>query len=208
MELSIQQDQVFLKALYQRYTYLQDYPCEIKGMFIDAAVSLGIIQSDGFLGALLGYPVEIEPLSGDHFSYLPPEVNLKLCHYRHLTPVQPWPQPIIGVAMAGDQGEVTGVHSVPVVLRKIGNVRLWYGGDCGLIFEAFLESTLQKHREYEALINQLWALCEVFLQEQGVTTTYTLARDPAFDETWLQGHLERRGYQPIAQESVVWVKNY
>ncbi len=214
VENSIQHDQAFLKALYQRYKYLQDYPCDFRGTLIDEAMSLGIIQSDEFLGALLGYPVEAEPLSRDHFSYLPAAVNLKLNRYRHLSPVQPWPQPIIGVAMAGDslrdgraeRGEVTGIHSVPVVMRKVGNVQLWFGADCGFIFEAFLEHSMQEHKAFESLINQLWSLCEGSLKRQGITTLYTLARDPAFDETWFRGHLERRGYIPLSQESVVWCK--
>ncbi|MBW4554120.1 MAG: hypothetical protein KME35_23905 [Aphanocapsa sp. GSE-SYN-MK-11-07L] len=207
MEIPIQQDEAFLKALYQRYKYLQDYPCDFRGTLIDEAVSLGLIQSDDFLGALLGYPVEDVSLTLDYFSYLPAEVNRKLAHYRHLSPVQPWPQPIIGMAMAGDRGKVTGTHSIPVVLKNMGNAQLWYGQDCGFIFEAFLEGSIQKHREFEVLINQLWSLCEGFLKRQGITTLYTLARDPAFEEKWFYGHLERRGYQPIAPRSVVWCQS-
>jgi hypothetical protein len=111
MEKPIQEDERFLKMLYNRYSYLQDFSCEFKGMFIDDAVSLGILHSDEFLGAVLAYPIEEETLTRDHFPYLPPEVNLKLSYYRQPTPVQPRPQPIIGVAMAGDRGAVTGTHS-------------------------------------------------------------------------------------------------
>lgn len=108
--------------------------------------------------------------------------------------------------MAGDQGRVTGIHSIPVVLQKVGNVQVWFGGSVGLIFEAFLERSLQEHSDFESLINQLWSLVESYLQGQGVTQIYTLARDPAFDEDWFKGHLTRRDYQPMAEESVVWVR--
>lgn len=56
MEIPIQQDEAFLSALYRRYNYLQDFPCEFRGMFLEEASSLGMLQTDGFLGALLGYP--------------------------------------------------------------------------------------------------------------------------------------------------------
>jgi hypothetical protein len=133
METPIQQDKDFLNALYKRFDYLQDFPCEFKGAFIDDTVSLGTIYSDEFLGAVLAYPIEEETLTRDHFPYLPPEVNLKLSHYRQPTPVQPRPQPIIGVAMAGDRGAVTGTHSISVVLDRIGNCQIWFGDDVGFI---------------------------------------------------------------------------
>jgi hypothetical protein len=78
MEKPIQQDKAFLKAMYDRYSYLQDFPCEFKGMFIEEALSLGTLHSDEFLGLLIAYPTEEEILTRDHFPYLPPEVNLKL----------------------------------------------------------------------------------------------------------------------------------
>lgn len=206
MEKPIQDSQAFLNALYRRYDYLQDFPCEFQGMMLDKATSLGMLQTDSFLGALLGYPVENETLTRNHFPYLPEEVNLSIAHYRQLTPVQPWPQPIIGVAMTGTQGTVTGVHSVPVVLQRVGNVQVWYGQDVGLIFEAFLEGQVQNDPSFEVLMNQLWSKIEQYLTDQGVSKVYTLARDPALDERWLRSHLERRGYQPEEEGVVTWVK--
>jgi hypothetical protein len=207
METPIHEDQAFLDQLYKHYDYLQDYPCEFRAMFIEDALSLGIIHSDDFLGAVLGYPVE-EFKTRDHnyFPYLPPEANLKLSSYRHLTPVIPSPQPIIGVAMAGDRGTVTGIHGVPVILHQIGNCQVWYGHDVALIFECFLEGRVQQDPGFEVLMNQLWSICEEFLMGQGVSQIYALGRDPALDDTWFQGHLERRGYQPLTEKSVTWVK--
>jgi hypothetical protein len=207
MEIPIQQDQEFLQQLYKRYDYLQDLTCELKGKFIEDAVKLGMIYSDDFLGAVLGYPVEPELLSRNHFPFIPAEVNLKLCKYRHLTPVQPWPQPSIGVTMTGDRGHVTGVHSVPVNLKNIGNCQVWYGQDVGFIFEAFLEEPEQARRDFESLINQVWTICEDYLIDQGVTQIFTVARDPIFDTAWFEGYLQRRGYQPITEGAIAWVKH-
>jgi hypothetical protein len=208
MEISLDRDQSFLKQLYKRYNYLQDFPCEFRGMCVEDAASLGLLQSDEFLGAVLGYAVEQtnKPLSRDRFPFLPAEVNLKLCSYRLLTPVIPWPQPILGVAMLGDRGEVTGVHSVPVALHKVGSCQLWYGQDVGFIFEAFLEGRVQTDMGFDSLMNQLWKICEDYLIDQGVTQIFTVARDPIFDTAWFEGHLQRRGYQPISEGAIAWVK--
>jgi hypothetical protein len=208
METLIQDDQSFLRALYQRYDYLQDFPCDFKGMFIEDALSLGMLHSDDFLGAVLGYPVEdFKTRDHNYFPFLPAEGNLRLSSYRHLTPVIPWPQLIIGVAMGGgDQGKVTGIHRVPVILHKIGNCQVWYGQNVGLIFEAFLEGSVQQDPSFEILMNQFWSICEGFLLGQGVTQVYTVGRDPALDDAWFRGHLERRGYQPLSAESVTWLK--
>lgn len=208
METPIQENQAFLSLLYKRYDYLQDFPCEFKGMFIEDAMSLGTLHSDEFLGAVLGYPVEeFKTRDRNYFPFLPVEANLKLSSHRHLTPVIPWPQPILGVAMAGDRGEVTGVHSIPVMLNKVGNAQVWYGKDVGLIFECFLEGQVQQEPSFEILMNQLWSICEEFLMSQGVSQIYALARDPALDDTWFRGHLQRRGYQPIAEGAIAWVKH-
>lgn len=207
MERPIHADQVFLERLYNRFDYLQDFPCEFRAMFIDDALSLGMLHSDDFVGAVLGYPVEeFQTRDRNYFPYIPPETNLKLSSYRHLTPVMPCPQPIIGVAMVGDQGTVTGIHSVPVILNKIGNVQVWYGPEVALIFECFLEGQVQQDPSFEVLMNQLWSICEEFLIGQGVSQIYALGREPALDDNWFHGHLERQGYQPVEEGSVTWVK--
>jgi hypothetical protein len=207
METPIHEDQAFLDQLYKRFDYLKDYPCEFNGMFINEALSLGILHSDGFLGAVLGYPVdEFKTRDRNYFPFLPAEVNLNLSSYRLLTPVIPWPQPIIGIAMAGDHGEVTGIHAVPVLMQKIGKVQVWYGQEVALIFECFLEGQVQQDPGFEVLMNQLWSICEEFLMGQGVSQIYALGRDPALDDAWFRGHLERRGYQPLSAESVTWLK--
>lgn len=108
--------------------------------------------------------------------------------------------------MAGDHGEVTGIHSVPVILHKIGNAQVWFGENVGLIFEAFLEDKVQKDPSFEALMNQLWSIIEEFLMSQGISQIYTLGRDPALEDAWLRGHLERRGYKPLSAGSVTWAK--
>jgi hypothetical protein len=207
MEIPIQENQEFLKQLYKRYDYLQDFSCEFKGMFIEDAMSLGTLHSDEFLGAVLGYPEqEFKTRDRNYFPFLPAEVNLKLSSYRHLTPVIPWPQPILGVAMAGDRGEVTGIHSVPVMLNKVGNGQVWYGQDVGLIFECFLEGKAQQEPSFEVLMNQLWSICEEFLMSQGISQIYTVGRDPALDTAWFEGHLQCRGYQPTTEGAIAWVK--
>jgi hypothetical protein len=77
METPLHEDQAFLDQLYKRYDYLQDYPCEFNGMFIKDALSLGMLHSDSFLGAVLGYPVEeFKTRDRNYFPFLPTEVNL------------------------------------------------------------------------------------------------------------------------------------
>lgn len=46
----------------------------------------------------MAYQVENEFPTKDHFLFLNQQQNLQIQHYRHIRPVQPWPQPIIGVA--------------------------------------------------------------------------------------------------------------
>jgi hypothetical protein len=209
MEKPLHEDQAFLDRLYERYDFLKDFPCEFRGMCVEDAASLGLLHSDEFLGAVLGYAVEHtkqQSLSRNHFPFLPEAINLKLDSYRLLTPVMPWPQPILGVAMSGGCREVTGVHRVPVALHKIGSAQLWFGKNAGFIFEAFLDGRVQSDKEFDSLMDQLWSVCKTYLIEQGVSEIYTVARDPLFKNDWYEGHLSRRGYQPISEGAIAWLR--
>jgi hypothetical protein len=209
MEQPLHEDQAFLDRLYERYDFLQDFPCEFRGMCVEDAASLGLLHSDEFLGAVLGYSVEHtkrQSLSRDHFPFLPEAINLKLCSYRQLIIVMPWPQPVLGVEMSGDRGEITGVHSVPVALHKVGSAQLWYGQDVGFIFEAFLEGRVQSDKDFDGLMAQLWSVCEKYLIEQGISEIYTVARDPLFENDWYEGHLSHRGYRPISEGAITWLR--
>lgn len=93
MERLITSDPRVLEKLYQRFDYLQDLPSELRGCFIDEATSLGVLETEQFLGFLMAYEVQKESPSKDHFPFLNSQQNLQLRYYRHIRPVQPWPQP-------------------------------------------------------------------------------------------------------------------
>lgn len=80
-----------LAKLYQRFDYLQDLPFELRGCSIDDATSLGVLETEQFLGFLMAYSVEKEYPTKDHFLFLSQQQNLQICYYRHIRPVQPWP---------------------------------------------------------------------------------------------------------------------
>lgn len=197
MELPIAKDPRVLGKLYQKFDYLQDLPFELKGCWLDEAVYLGLLESSDFLGFLMGYEVEQERPSHDHFEFLNREDNIQIQYYRHIRPVQPWPQPVIGVAFdSPNTGTVTGTHKVDVVLKDIGKVQVWFGGKIGVIWEAFLEQRLQQGESYGILMAQIWNQIEEYLANQGVERVYTYDRDPAVEPVWYRAFLCQRGYQP------------
>lgn len=208
-EQSIHNNPAILKRLYRRFDHLQDYPCELKGQFIDEACHIWTLETDDFLGFILGYPVEKDSAGRDRFTMLSAEENQAITHYRHLRPVLPWrPQPIIGVQMPQQgPGTVTGTHSIPVVLKNVGNAQLWWGGEVAVLWEAFFDDAITQRQDYEALINQLWGCCETFLENQGVQRIYTYNRDLRFNEKWYRTFLERRGYRVVEGRKVTVVKN-
>ncbi|NJM67814.1 MAG: hypothetical protein HC851_20175 [Acaryochloris sp. RU_4_1] len=186
-----------LEKLCRHFDYLNDLPSHLQGQFLEDACHLGTLETDDFLGFVLGYPEEDTALP-EHFPMLSVTENSQITSYCLLKPVLPWPQPIIGVSVPPiGPGRVTGVHSVPVLLKPCGSAQLWWGGDVGVLWEAFLEGDIQERQDYEALMNQLWGHCEDFLKSRGVQLIYTESRDPEFDERWYKDFLERRGYIPV-----------
>jgi hypothetical protein len=194
MEIPITTDPNVLERIYRQFAYLKDYPLNLLGAFIDEAVSLGALQSDDLLAFLMAYEVEEERPSRGQFAFLTPEENLSVRYYRHIRPVQPWPQPIIGVAFQGQQGVVTGTYRVDVVMRNIGNIQLWWGDEIGVIWEAFFDANVRARSDHELLMHQLWDELERYLAGRGVKRVLTNKRDPALDEGWYQAFLARRGY--------------
>ena len=196
-------DSTVLQRLYRRFDYLQDFPCEVKGCLIDEATCLGTLETDDFLGFVMGYQVEQETPDANHFVIISREDNLKINHYRHLRPVQPWPQPIIGVAFSEQEpGRVTGTHKVDVMMNNIGNAQLWWGGDVGIIWEAYLDRFIRQRENFEALIHQLWQQCEEYLFAQGVKRIFTHNHDPEFDNDWYLRFLQRRGFEVVSEKAI------
>lgn len=208
-ESPIRDNPQILQALYKKYGYLMDLPCELKGCLIDDATHFGTLQTDNFLGFVMAYVEQINdhPVP-DYYPFLQKEDNLKLSHYRHLRPVKPHPQPIVGVSFDqhSEVGSVEGTHRVDVMLNEIGNAQLWWGEDVAVIFEAMLYKSIQQEQEFEAIIHQLWTMCEAFLKAQGIQRIYTHNHDPEFDTQWYQGFLERRGYRTYDDRFSVVVK--
>lgn len=205
MESPIATDPNVLEKLYQRFDYLQDLPCELRGCFIDDATSLGNLETEGFLGFLMAYKMEEESPSKDHFLFLNSEQNLQIRYCRHISPVQLWPQPVVGVAFdpVTDTGHTTGTHRVNVMMRSIGNAQLWWGGEVGVIWEAFFDRCIQSNVDHEELMHQLWSRCEDYLAGQGVKQVFTYDRDPALEEGWYRRFLTQRGYQVLETHRAV-----
>lgn len=192
-----------LKKLCRRIDYLNDFPASIEGEDLEDARLLGTLETDDFLGFVLGYSPEEGEVSPDHFKMLSKEENRQLNHYRLIKPVLPWPQPILGISVpGGEPGKVTGIHRVPVVLKPCGVAQVWWGGDVAVLWEALLDGDVKERQDYEALMNQLWGCCEVFLKGQGVRQVYTYNRDDEYPLKWYQGFLERRGYVPVKDRKI------
>ncbi|PZD70638.1 hypothetical protein C1752_10488 [Acaryochloris thomasi RCC1774] len=103
-------------------------------------------------------------------------------------------------------GKVTGVHSIPVILKDCGCAQLWWGGEVGVLWEAFFEGEIKGRIGHEVLMNQLWGCCEDFLKSQGVKKIYTYNRDLEIPNEWYQAFLQRRGYKSVEGRKVTVVK--
>ena len=180
--------------LFRQYDYLQDFPLNIKGKFIEDAVNLGVLETDDFLGFMMGYPVEKDSAGGDRFPFLSPEENQKIAHYQLIHPVIPWPHPVIGI----QNMTVTGTHGVDVVMKDCGSIQLWWGQDVGVFWECLLEGIIQQRQDFEAIMNQAWSAAESVLRSHGVKKVVTHNRDPEYPLDWYQSFLKRLGYEPIA----------
>lgn len=203
MEDPILDNPHILEKLCRRIDYLNDFPASIEGEDLDDAHLLGTLETDDFLGFVLGYSPEEGEVSSGHFKMLSQEENRQITHYRLLKPVLPWPQPIIGATVSDEgPGKVTGVHKVTVVLKPCGMAQVWWGGEVAVLWEALLEGDIKDRQDYEALMNQFWNCCEDFLKGQEVRQVYTYNRDDAYPLEWYQGFLERRGYIPVEGRKV------
>ena len=197
MPVPISVDPTVLERIYRRFSYLKDQPLILLGSYIDQAASLGHLETNGFLGFLMAYPVTDERPRPDRYRFLSQQDNLALRYYRHIRPVEPWPQPLIGVVFDPKTGEgrTTGeAYSVDVTLRPAGNAQLWWGGKTAVIWEAFFEPRVRVLSGHELLMHKLWDRLERYLVDEGVRDFYTLDRDPALDRAWYCGFLRDRGY--------------
>lgn len=195
MDIPIQTDPEVLEHLYTHFAYLKGYPLGLKGSFLDEASSLGVLQAGDFLGFLLAY--EEGRVGPTDFPFLTAEENANLTRYRHLRPVEPWPQPTIGVLwddLTG-QGVTLDTERMDVTLKPVGNVQLWHGGETGVLWEAFFERSVRERREHERLLHLLWGACEAYLHKEGVRSVHTYMRDPTFGDAWYGAFLHARGYR-------------
>jgi hypothetical protein len=204
MKIPITSDPDVLERIYRRFSYLRDHPLNLLGSFIDEAESLGVLESEDFLCFVMAYEVEEESPSSNRHHFLTPEENRMLRFYRHLRPVEPWPQPIIGVVWdaARGEGRVSGTHRVDVVMKSIGNAQMWWGGEVAVLWEAFFDERVRHRDDHELFLHQLWEQCEAYLAEQGVKRVYTLGRDPVFDDAFYRAFLVARGYEPLGNALV------
>lgn len=196
-QIQIGNDPDVLEHIYRHFGYLKDYPLQLRGSFIDDAESIGVLSAQDFLGFVMAYEVTGQQPIADHFVFLTREENLAIRFYRHVRPVMPWPQPQIGVAFDFVKGEgvVTGTHRVDVVMKDVGNAQMWWGGEVGVIWEAFFDRDFRGRDYHEALMGQLWSRLENYLKAQGVKQVWTHDRDPALEEGWYRAFLTRRGYR-------------
>lgn len=194
MEIPIHSDPEVLEKLCERFPYLTGHPLKLRGAVGDA-VNLGALEVDDVLLYLLAEPEEGLPYRPD-FPFLTSEENARLTSYVQMQPVEPWPQPTIGVLWNEGRGEgvTLDVQKVEVILRPVGNAQLWWGGETGVLREAFFEGDIRAKAEHETLMHLLWDLCEAYLQGKGAHFAHTYARDPALDERWYAAFLHDRGY--------------
>jgi hypothetical protein len=193
----ISDDPEVLERIYRHFDYLRGFPLRLQGSFIDDAVNLGVLADDDFLGFLMAYDVDEERAEAERFPFLKAEENRAITRYRHVRPVGPWPQPIVGIAWnaAAGEGRVLGTHHVDVVLKNVGNAQLWWGGEVGVIWEAFFEERVRERSNHELLMHQLWDALECDLAERGVRCVFTYEHDPALDDAWYQAFLTNRDYR-------------
>ena len=198
METPIKTDPEVLEPIYQQFDYLKDYPLELRGSFIEDAVSLGALYGVDFLGFVMAYGVEEETPTPDRFPFLSQEENLSLNRYRHIKPVQAWPQPVIGAIFDGrGEGLVTETRHVDVVLKDIGNAQVWFGGEVGVLWEGYIAKGLRSN----SLMVALWHKLEQYLATQGVKRVLTYARDPEFGERWYRDFLAGLDYRRDPERS-------
>lgn len=194
MDIPIHSDPEVLEHLYERFPYLAGHPLKLRGPVADA-LNLGALEVGDRLLYLLADRDEGVPYR-PHFLFLTPEENSSLTRYVQVQPVEPWPQPTINVLWSASRGEgvVSSIESVEVYLRPVGHAQLWYGGETGVLWEAFFEGDVRAGTEHEWLMQGFWERCEGYLRGKGVRWVHTYTNDPALDERWYVSFLHRRGY--------------
>lgn len=186
-----------LTKLCRHIGYLNNFPVSLQGEDLDEAKLLGTLETDDFLGWVLGYPPGECETSSRRFPLLSTEENRQIIHYRLLKPVIPSPQPIHNIHVSKDESEsTTDDHSVQVTLKVCGVTQVWWGGDVAVIWEIYLEDDIKGHQDYEALMDQVWGCCEGFLASQGVKHVCTYDRNQNYPLKWYQKFLACRGYVP------------
>ena len=159
-------------------------------------MSLGALYAEDFLGFVMAYSVEEETPTRDRYPFLSEKENMSLNLYRHIRPMQAWPQPLVGVIVnARGEGLVTETYHVDVVLKIIGNAQLWYGGEVGVLWEGYLAKGVRSN----SLMYSLWDALERYLAEQGVKRVFTYAQDREFARDWYRDFLTSRGYRRVPE---------
>lgn len=194
MRIPLHSDPDVLEQLYTRFPYLGGQPLDLQGISADCTV-LGTLQTDSafaFVGANPTGPLPYPP----DFPFLYPDEQAALEHYVQLHVLEPWPRPLLDVAWTSgdDIGVLTQIRSVEVGFTLVGHAQLWWGGDVGVLWEAYLEPRLENHPDEAGLLSYFWSCCEDFLKAEDVQQSWTYQRDPRYDADEYVTFLENRGY--------------
>lgn len=191
MNVPIHSDPEVLEKLYERFTYLSGQPLKLRGAVGDAH-HIGTIETEQLLGFVVADADETTPYQPD-FPLLSRQENAILNHYVQVQLLEPWPRPLVDVVWGSRSVEMNLIEHVDLHMKPAGFAQLWYGGETGVIWEAFFQpATLWK--AYDALLHRLWKLCEAYLAAKGVRYVHTYSRNPRFDEGWYAAFLDDRGY--------------
>lgn len=199
MTVPLHSDPEVLEKLYERFPYLSGQPLTLRGSGGNAPC-IDALKTDELLAFVLASDHKL-PYPPD-FPFLTPDENRGLSRYVQLQPLEPWPQPLVNVVW-GNQGAgvVSSVERVDVLMNPIGYSQLWYGGETGVLWEAYFERPVRARPGHDTLLHRLWELCEEYLAAKGVRFIHTYSRDITFNEVWYADLLRARGYvQDTARE--------
>lgn len=193
MDIPIHSDLGVLEKLYEHFPYLLGQPLTLRGSG-GGTSSIGTIEEGELLAIISASDHEL-PYPPD-FPFLTPEENRGLARYMQVQPLEPCPQPVMNVVWGGaeDAGVVSSIEQVDVLLQPVGYGQLWYGGETGVLWEAYFEPPSRVSPEHDALLHRLWELCEGYLAAKSVRFVHTYSRDLKFDEDWHADFLHKRGY--------------
>lgn len=192
MTVPIHSDPEVLEKLYERFPYLSGQQLTLRGSF-DCAPSIGTID-EGELLAFIPASDDDQPYPAD-FPFLTKGENRGLSRYVQMQVLEPWPQPHVNVVW-GERGAgvVSSIEKVDVLMNPVGFGQLWYGGETGVLWEAYFERPARSRSGHDTLLHRLWDLCEGYLAAKGVRFVHTHNRDLTFDEGWYADFLQARGY--------------